>query len=256
MTLEAVDAIEAGLRGLATAQRAVQEKRYLKSSLVHWGTAVPDVRKVVKAEYHARTPVREELLTLVSRLWASDVYERRLAAVELLSAGQGLLTADDLALIEFLIREGAMWSLAGDIAGRVVSRCPQAAAALDRWCADRDFWIRRAALLALLYGVRSRTPDLDRFTAYADAMLDEKEFFIRKAIGWVAREISKSDPAFVVAWAEPRIARMSGITYREVVRRLPEADAARLALRLPTASSAPARANPPAAPLRAARRAR
>jgi 3-methyladenine DNA glycosylase AlkD len=233
MTSGSVDAIEAGLRRLGTPQHAVQEKRYLKSSLVHWGTVVPDVRKIVKAEYRARTPDREELLTLVSALWASQVYERRLAAVELLSAGRGLLWPDDLALIERLIREGAMWSLvdalSGDIAGRLVSRFPEAAVTLDRWSADRDFWVRRAALLALLQGIRSRVPDLDRFTAYADAMLGEREFFIRKAIGWVARELSKSDPAFVLAWAEPRLAGMSGVTYREVVRRLPEADAARLA---------------------------
>jgi 3-methyladenine DNA glycosylase AlkD len=128
-----------------------------------------------------------------------------------------------------------MWSLvdglSGDIAGRVVLRIPGSAATLDRWSADGDFWVRRAALLGLLRGIRAGSADLARFTAYADAMLDEKEFFIRKAIGWVARELSTRDPAFVVAWAQPRLVRMSGVTYREVVRRLPEADAAGLAAR-------------------------
>lgn len=233
MTSEAVGAIEDGLRRLGTPERAAREQRYLKSSLVHWGVSVPDVRKTVRAEYRARKPGHDELLALVGELWASEVYERRAAAVELLSVGEAQLRAADLACVERLIREGAMWSLvdplAGDVAGRVVLRTPGAATILDRWAADGDFWIRRGALLGLLRGIRAGAPDLARFTAYADAMLDEKEFFIRKAVGWVARELSTRDSAFIVAWAQPRLARMSAVTYREVVRRLPEADAARLA---------------------------
>ena len=234
MPSEAVSAIEAELRRLSTPERAAQERRYLKSDLTHLGASVPDVRKTVKAAYAARRPDHDELLAFAAELWASEVYERRLAAVELLKAGHDLLGVADLARIEGMIRAGAMWSLvdplSGDLAGLIVLRHPgpASAAVLDRWSADRDYWVRRSALLSLLPGVRAGDPDLDRFTAYADAMLDETEFFVRKAIGWVAREISKSRPSFVVSWAESRLDRMSGVTFREVVRRLPEADAARL----------------------------
>jgi hypothetical protein len=33
-----------------------------------------------------------------------------------------------------------------------------------------------------------------RRASYADRLLEEKEFFIRKALGWVLREVSKKDP--------------------------------------------------------------
>ena len=59
-------------------------------------------------------------------------------------------------------------------------------------------------------------------------MLAEKEFFIRKAIGWVLRETSKKDPAYVAAWTQAHLDQMSGVTFREAVRRLPGAEAARL----------------------------
>ena len=49
-------------------------------------------------------------------------------------------------------------------------------------------------------------------------MLDEKEFFIRKAIGWVLREEAKRRPDEVVAWLTPRIPRVSGVTLREAVK--------------------------------------
>jgi 3-methyladenine DNA glycosylase AlkD len=59
-------------------------------------------------------------------------------------------------------------------------------------------------------------------------MLGEKEFFIRKAIGWVLRETSKRNPAYVAAWTGAHLNRVSGVTFREAVRRLPEAQAAPL----------------------------
>ena len=59
-------------------------------------------------------------------------------------------------------------------------------------------------------------------------MLTEKEFFIRKAIGWVLREAAKKDPAYVAAWTRRHLDQMSGVTFREAVRRLPAEQAARL----------------------------
>ena len=32
--------------------------------------------------------------------------------------------------------------------------------------------------------------ELDRFFAYAELLLDEREFFIRKVLGWVLREVA------------------------------------------------------------------
>jgi 3-methyladenine DNA glycosylase AlkD len=58
------------------------------------------------------------------------------------------------------------------------------------------------------------------FARRADAMLDEKEFFIRKAIGWVLRETSKTRPDEVFDWIAPRTDRASGVTMREVVKYL------------------------------------
>ena len=53
-------------------------------------------------------------------------------------------------------------------------------------------------------------------------MLDEREFFIRKAIGWVLRETSKQRPELVYEWLLPRAHRASGVTIREAVKYLSE----------------------------------
>jgi 3-methyladenine DNA glycosylase AlkD len=98
---------------------------------------------------------------------------------------------------------------------------------LDRWATDPDFWVRRASLLAELRSLKAGA-DMRPFLRRADRMLDEKEFFIRKAIGWVLREVGKKRPDEVVAWLAPRTGRTSGVTIREAVRYLPEAERDRL----------------------------
>ena len=52
-------------------------------------------------------------------------------------------------------------------------------------------------------------------------MLGEKEFFIRKAIGWVLHEASKRDPEWAAAWTARDLREISGVTFREAVPRLP-----------------------------------
>jgi 3-methyladenine DNA glycosylase AlkD len=106
--------------------------------------------------------------------------------------------------------------------GPLVEGHPELTSTLDRWAGDDDFWIRRSALLAHLLPLRQGRGDFDRFAGYADAMLEEREFFIRKAIGWVLRDTSRKRPQLVYEWLRPRAGRASGVTVREAVKHLPE----------------------------------
>jgi 3-methyladenine DNA glycosylase AlkD len=226
----------AELRAQADPVRAEREKRYLKSDFVHIGVTVPALRKVALSTVKAK-PARDDLLALARRLWAETdedrpVHEARVAAIEVLAKRAAVLEPQDLAMAESLIRDSASWvyvdHLAERVVGQMVVRHPDLATALDAWVADPYMWIRRTALLALLPGIRTGDPDLVRLDRFGDALLGEREFFIRKALGWVLRELSKKDPAWVTAWAEPRAGVLSGVTLREVVRHLPADDVARI----------------------------
>lgn len=217
--------IDRELRSQGTPDRAMHEKAYLKSELDHYGTTVPAIRSVSK-NISARYPglCHDELIAVASTLWAVPVHERRMAAVELLELHAELLRPRDVPLLERFLRESRTWALvdgiAASVVGKLVSRYPELCATIDRWAVDDDFWIRRSALLALLGGLRAGEGDFARFSRYADAMLDEKEFFIRKAIGWVLRETAKRRPQLVFDWLLPRAAQVSGVTLREAVKPL------------------------------------
>ena len=148
-----------------------------------------------------------------------------MAAVDILKLYEDRLAAEDIDVIEATLRQAKTWALVDNLAASVVGplceRFPALNETLDRWAIDDDFWIRRSALLALLKPLRAGGGDFERFGRYADSMLEEKEFFIRKAIGWVLRDTSRKRPELVADWVAPRTHRMSGVTIREAVKKLP-----------------------------------
>jgi 3-methyladenine DNA glycosylase AlkD len=224
---------ERRLRAAGTPARAVAEKAYLKSSLEFAGVPVPATRTIIRELLPRRDGgSRDQVVAAVVALWARPVHECRMAATVLLADHVGLLRAADATLVERLIRESRTWALVDSLAehamGPLVEAHPELTAVLDRWASDEDFWVRRSALLALLGPLRRGSGDFDRFGHYADLMLEEREFFIRKAIGWVLRDTGRRRPELVAAWLEPRAERASGVTLREAVKPLPPQTAARL----------------------------
>lgn len=218
--------IDVLLRERARPERAAGEKAYLKSGLEHYGTSVPAIRSVVREVVGGADVTHDDVVALVRELWRVPVHERRAGAVEVLTAHLGVLRADDLGLLEQLLRESRTWALvdglAASVVGPLVERYPELGDRLDAWARDEDFWIRRSALLALLLALRRGEGDWPRFARYADTMLEEKEFFVRKAIGWVLRDTGRKRPDLVFAWLLPRAGRASGVTVREATKPLSE----------------------------------
>ena len=218
--------VEAALRTAPNPERARNEKRYLKSDLRFIGVATPLIRRTMKASLKSGAiSDRDSLLCLADACWSTGIHELRVTAVLALKEKASLLEKWDITLIEDLIRQSKTWAyvdpLSIYLAGGLVERHPELTSTLNRWSTDDDFWVRRSAMLALLIPLRQGEGDFDRFGRYADGMLEEKEFFIRKAIGWVLREVSKKRPEVVYDWIAPRTHRASGVTMREAVKYLP-----------------------------------
>jgi 3-methyladenine DNA glycosylase AlkD len=228
---------EKELRAGGTAARAVHDKAYLKSSLEHAGTPLPVIRAVARGLRREHPDLdASTAFALADELWKGSLHERRMLAVVTLQQYADTMGPGDLERLEPFVRQSGTWALvdglAGDVAARIVLRHPDDPVVdnvLRRWGADEDFWVRRSALLAHLQtvGRSGRFVGWERFSRLADSMLDEREFFIRKAIGWVLREAGKRRPGLVVEFVQPRIARISGVTIREAVRYLdaPDRDA-------------------------------
>lgn len=87
---------------------------------------------------------------------------------------------------------------------------------IEKWNASPDFWLNRCTLLFQLK--YKKQVDTDLLFALIDTHKDQKEFFIRKAIGWALRELSKSQPGLVRDYLERT--KLSGLSVREASKYL------------------------------------
>jgi len=100
------------------------------------------------------------------------------------------------------------------VVGRIVRRSgAKGVRAMDRAIRHKNFWVQRIALLHQL-GWRGET-DTARLFRYAEMMAAEKEFFIRKAIGWALRDYAWHDWRAVEVFLKTTKAEFAGLTVRE-----------------------------------------
>ena len=200
---------------------------------MHLGAEGPRIRKLTQQTLRVfAVNEHDEVLDTVASLWAQPLYDLKLAAVYALAARQNTLSVADLALCESMIREAGTYGLTDPMAINVVAGISIAATGedaiaagevLDRWSADHAYLLRRAALLSQLPLVITPDGDPSRFFRYADSLLQDPKLLIRKAIGRVLREMGRNRPDMVYAWLLARVDRVSGITLREGMKHLDEA---------------------------------
>ena len=226
--------LEAALRAAGDPERAAGAKAYLKSDLEFLGVRAPPLRAVARAFLAEHPDIdRAALIALVQTLWKRPVYDLKAVAVALLERRTKDLVTGDLDLVEDLLRRSHTWALVDwlctKVAAPLVEADPGAAAAtLKRWSRDEDFWIRRSSLLAQLPALRAGGGNFELFASFAARMVEEKEFFIRKAIGWVLRDVSRKRPDLAFGFLSDHLHEVSGLTLREGSKYLPEKQRASL----------------------------
>jgi 3-methyladenine DNA glycosylase AlkD len=221
---EAGCAIRSALRteteGVRDAVYAAGAQSYMKSDLPYLGVRMPDLRRAWRSALVAR-PVdgRTELEAAVSELWDDATFrEERYTAIALLDHYSQWVSLD---LLERLIVEGAWWDYV-DMLARQVGRLLRDDRSVDvemrRWSTDSNMWKRRVSIICQL-GFRGDT-DLELLYDCIEPNLGDREFFVRKAIGWALRDYAWHDPVEVDRYVRDHEASLSGLSRREATKNL------------------------------------
>lgn len=178
---------------------AQKQSAYLRDQFLFFGLSKPK-RAIVQKELFAKFSWKEETLqTVALELWKCPEREFQYAAVDLLIKHKRQLTETSLPLLQTMISTHSWWDtvdlIAAHLLGGIVFRFPQLKLMMDKWILDPHLWIKRSALLCQLKW--KKDTDEKRLISYCEALIHEKDFFLRKAIGWVLREYSKTNPDFV-----------------------------------------------------------
>lgn len=206
--------------------RAAAQQRYMRSTLPFRGLAVPAVRAVVRQTVRDSPPLTyAEWHSAVRALWDEATFrEDRYAAVGLARSRPSYARVpESLALYRHLVLTGAWWDLVDEIAshlvGAVLRAHPATADTLRGWAREDSLWLRRAAVLSQL----SSKDGTDRrlLLDVVEPNLTDREFFIRKAIGWALRQYAHVDDD-AATWVRQTVTafgdRLSPLSRREALR--------------------------------------
>jgi 3-methyladenine DNA glycosylase AlkD len=223
-----VDAVRRELRAAADPAKAGGMQAYMKSELPFHGVQAPAQRRIFKAVF-ADHPVGsfDAWRATVLLLWREATHrEERYAAIALASDRRyraHRTSLDALPLYQELIVTGAWWDLVDPVATHPVAellaeRGPPVSAALLGWSRAPDRWLRRAAIICQV-NAKAGT-DLELLYACIEPNLTDRDFFIRKAIGWALRAYAWTDPDEVARYVHATAARLSPLSRREALKHL------------------------------------
>lgn len=212
------------------ADRAVAARAYMKSAMPFRGVPLPVVRKLARPLI-AQLDVadRDGWEDVVRTVW-DEAQHREERYVVLTLVGHRRFAAwlrseASLGMIRHLVVTGAWWDLVDEIAshhlGALVVAHPAVAATMRTWAVADDMWVRRAAILCQL-GRKSDT-DTHLLSDCIEPNLADREFFIRKAIGWALRQYAWAGPR-EAQWVREQVAgwgdRLAGLSRREALKHI------------------------------------
>jgi len=219
-----IAAVKSALWQLSDPARAAGAQAYMKSSVPSLGVRVPNVRRIAAQATSEFPPASAAgLRATVLELWRTAAFrEERYAAIDL--TGNRLL-ANDLEMLpvyEEIIRTGAWWDFVDGVSARIcgllLAHPAEMSAVLRTWSRDPDFWIRRASITSQLRA--KQATDRALLADVIEPNLADREFFIRKAIGWALREFAKTSPEWVADFVARHGQELSPLSRREALRRI------------------------------------
>jgi 3-methyladenine DNA glycosylase AlkD len=222
------NAMRRALAAAASPARAAQMQRYMKSEMPFYGVSAPLQRRIWR-EVFAANPIAScrELRSAALDLWRHARYrEERYAAIALtdLKRFADCQTFDAVPMYEEMIVTGAWWDYVDWIAshhlGSVLRHDPRRMKPLmRRWARTGDsLWKRRAAILCQLK-FKAET-DLGLLYDSIEQNLGDRDFFIRKAIGWALRQHAWTDAREVRRYVTANRGRLSPLSVREAVKNI------------------------------------
>jgi 3-methyladenine DNA glycosylase AlkD len=199
----------------------------MKSAMPYHGVTLPEVRRIARAALNEH-PLRDkqDFIAAVSELWDNAGFrEERYAALTVLQVPKHRSWRDFslFPLYEHLVITGRWWDFVDDLAshsiGELLRANPtQVAPVMRAWASDDDLWRRRAALVCQV-GAKSDT-DPELLADIITSAVDERDFFVRKGIGWALRDYARTDPDWVRAFVAQHADQLSPLSIREATKHL------------------------------------
>ena len=209
------------LEGAADPVRAADMAAYMRGQFAFLGIATPERQALARRALDGLgAPSQADLVHVADACWSREEREYQYVACGLLRRRNRVLTASFMPTAERCITTRSWWDTVDALAQHVVGTIVRADRSLDpvmaRWLMSDDLWLARTAILHQERWGADTEPEWLFHACLARAA--DREFFLRKAIGWALRSYSYVDPDAVERFVHDHEGELSGLTRREALK--------------------------------------
>ncbi|MEY2476473.1 MAG: hypothetical protein QOG87_1788 [Actinomycetota bacterium] len=221
MTEELLARLTAAYEAARDPVAAESMRRYMRDQFEFLGVPTP-VRTQLDRDVTAGLdpPDETDLASAAETCWTRPEREYQYFACGHLRRHIGVAGPGFIDVAERLITTKSWWdtvdALATRTVGPLVRLHPELVATMDRWIEDDDIWLARTALIHQM--LFRDTTDVERLFRFCRRRAGDREFFIRKAIGWALREHTKTDPESVYRFLAEMGDELSPLSRKEALK--------------------------------------
>lgn len=221
---EYVDLVKVRYEAVSKPTKAAEMSAYMRNLFPYLGinkpertsidkTLLPLVKEIVSEDFLEKT---------VILCWEKDEREYQYFAIDLLQKYFSYLSPKIMTTLKMIAMKKSWWdsidTLATKIVSKLVAKFPELQETIDEYSVHENLWLRR---VAIIYQIPfKKKTDEKRLFQYCLYNAQDKDFFIRKAIGWALRDYTRSNPQAVIDFVSKHEDILSPLSKREALRKI------------------------------------
>jgi 3-methyladenine DNA glycosylase AlkD len=199
---------------------AANQKAYMRNQFEFYGIMAVQRREISKPFLvKAYLPNKEDLTPLIKALWQKPQREFQHFAMDLMVKYVKQFEKEDLELLEYMVTHKSWWDTVDMVSTKLMGAYfklfpEEIKENINKWLQSNNMWLQRSTLLFQL----KYKADLDTklLTHCIHHLLGSKEFFINKAIGWILRQYSTTNPDWVLDFVD--VTDLAPLSRKEAIR--------------------------------------
>lgn len=202
-------------------------ERYIGTKLRSLGIRAPVIHAMAREFSASHKDVEmQEVHRITDELWRSEILEARSLAVSILMRFKRKLDRRTFDLVSRWFDDVDNWANCDGLSVFVLSefmfKDDDVTSRVCEWIGSPNPWRRRGAVTSTIPANREGRSEPKVVLEMVRTLLDDDEYFVKKSLGWVLRELGKSRPETVVAFLRKHRKKLNREQLKKAVKYLPD----------------------------------
>lgn len=217
-----IEELRQDFEGLENKENAQKMAAYMRNQFEFYGIRTPQRNQMFKPYLKRLKETNKIDWDLLKEMWNQPQREWQYFVCHVIKELRSNLRAADInQQLQYFIVTKSWWDTIDSldkIIGNIEYPSDEVNQIMEEWSIADNLWMRRIAIDHQL--LRKEKMNEELLTRILNNNLGQTDFFIRKAMGWILRDYSKTNPSFVQAYLDKYQAKLAPLTIREASKYL------------------------------------